>query len=142
MSIYGLGADQLTINGNATGAIFDITAANAVVTISGLTVTNGSVTNAPGGSIGGGAILNGGNLTLQYDAITNSTALGQPGSANEGGGGGAAGLGGGIYNAGTLALIASTVSGNQAIGGAGGAGGIGGTGGTGGGLAGGAGRSF
>ncbi|MDQ2919108.1 MAG: hypothetical protein M3R10_04440, partial [Verrucomicrobiota bacterium] len=54
-----------------------------------------------------------GNLTLKNLTVSGGKALG--GSGNNGGG--AAGLGGAIVNAGLLQLVQTTVTGNQAIGG-------------------------
>ena len=66
----------------------------------------------------------GGNLTLRDLTLSGGVAMqGFEGSSAEGAGGGAAGMGGAIYNRGALSIIDSTLSGNQAIGGAGGAGG-------------------
>ena len=79
-----------------------------------------------------------GKLTL--DSLTLSGGKAQGGNGGNGtlsGGGGAAGLGGAIFNAGNLTLLNSTLSGNQAVGGGGGEGlGGGGLGGGGGGLGG------
>jgi len=69
----------------------------AVVTISGLTITNGAAIRV-GESLGGG-IYNRGTLTL-----INSTVSGNFSGF----------VGGGIYNSGSLTLINSTVSGNTA----------------------------
>ncbi len=81
-----------------------------------------------------------GSLTLDDLTLSDGLAQGGNGGSGAGGGGGAAGLGGAIFNAGTLTLLASTLSGNQAIGGnggnvnntsgGGGGGGIGGNGGS------------
>ena len=76
-------------------------------------------------------VLTGGTLTLQFLTITGGRAQGgNGGSFNlvspndmDSGGGGAAGLGGAVFNAGTLNLVQSTVTGNQAVGGNGGSGG-------------------
>ena len=57
-----------------------------------------------------------GTLTLQN--LTLSNGLAQGGSGSDGGGG-AAGLGGAVYNQGTLRVFASTLTNNQAVGGAG-----------------------
>ena len=69
-----------------------------------------------------------GNLTLKNITLTNGRVqAGNGGGFGQGfspsGGGGAAGLGGAIFNAGTLQLVQSTLTGNAAIGGNGGAGG-------------------
>ncbi|MCE9560483.1 MAG: hypothetical protein K8U57_00370 [Planctomycetes bacterium] len=86
------------------------------------------------------AVSAAGNLTL--DSLTLSNGLAQGGTGGDGLNepGGGAGLGGAIFNAGSLSLVNSTLSGNQAVGGAvggrnatsGGSGGGGGLGGNGG----------
>jgi len=58
VTINGPGAGNLAVNGNATFRVFENFASN--VTISGLTMTNGS---APG-TVEGGGILNHGGLTV------------------------------------------------------------------------------
>jgi hypothetical protein len=117
VTILGLGADQLAVSGSSTSRAFDLSA-GVSASITGLTIENGLTTN----TVGGGAILNAGTLTLTADAVINSTAQGgKGGGASTGGsGGGGAGLGGGVYNSGTLTLLSSTLSGDQAVGGAGG----------------------
>jgi hypothetical protein len=65
-------------------------------------------------------VTSNGNLTLQDLTLSNGVARGGDGFS---GGGGAAGLGGAVFNQGTLALQRVTLSGNQAIGGNGGEGG-------------------
>ena len=78
----------------------------------------------------------GASLTLTDLTLSGGVAQGFEGGSGEGSGGGAAGMGGAIYNRGALSIIDSTLTGNQAIGGAGGAGGANGIGGGGGGLVG------
>ena len=118
VTITGLGADQLAVSGSNTSRVFDVHS-GVTVAVTGLTIENGLTTN----TLGGGAILNAGALTLTADAVVNSTAQGGNASSGfEGGGGGGAGLGGGIFNSGTLNLASSTLSGDQAVGGNGGTG--------------------
>ncbi len=66
-------------------------------TLSGLTITNGQSTS----DLGGGGILNQGNLTLTNVTISGNSASIAPG-------------GGGIYNSGTMVVTNSTISGNAA----------------------------
>jgi hypothetical protein len=123
LTITGPGANQLAINGNATSSVFYI--GSGTVTISGLTITNGSngsqgggidsagtltITNSTlsGNSGYGGAILNRYGTTM---TITNSTLSGNSG-----------GNGGGIYNGGALTITNCTLSGNTTNGGYGGGG--------------------
>ncbi|MFN4258554.1 MAG: choice-of-anchor Q domain-containing protein [Gemmataceae bacterium] len=87
-------------------------------------------------------VMEGANLTIQYLTLTGGLAQGGDGGGGfhgGGGGGGGAGLGGAIFNDGTLVIANSTFTANQAVGGAGGNGGednLDGGGGGGGGLAG------
>ena len=66
-------------------------------------------------------VSSGAQLTLQNLALQNGFAQGGQASAVSGGGGGGAGLGGAIYNQGTVTLNNVLLSSNQAVGGAGGA---------------------
>lgn len=90
VTIIGLGADQLTLDGNGNSRIFTIddgsSATEIAVSISGLTLTNGSGDN-------GGAILNRENLTLQDSLLTGNTATLD---------------GGGIYHADATLTISNT----------------------------------
>ncbi|WP_417391439.1 choice-of-anchor Q domain-containing protein [Gimesia sp.] len=90
VTIIGLEADQLTLDGNGNSRIFTIddgsSATEIAVSISGLTLTNGSGDN-------GGAILNRENLTLQDSLLTGNTA-----SLD----------GGGIYHADATLTISNT----------------------------------
>lgn len=110
VTITGLGANQLTINGgwdgnigSSTGSrifhIDDSTATVQDVTITGLKITRGNVLNGSGG-----AITNTENLTLTNVVISDSSVSNpnQYGSTS----------GGGIYNSGTITLADSTISGN------------------------------
>jgi CSLREA domain-containing protein len=92
MTIEGPGADMLTIDAHGQSRILALSA-SANVTISGLTLANGSAT------VGAGIENLGGTLNLVACTISGSKAT----SA------------GGIYNKGTLTLTDSTLSANQAI---------------------------
>ena len=94
LTIEGLGASLLSVNGNRSSRIFEIVE-GTVVAISGVTITSGFVFDD------GGGIFNAGTLTLT-DAVVRENATEVFGS------------GGGIFNAGTLTVIDSTVSGNTA----------------------------
>ena len=74
--------------------------AGAVVTISGLTISGGDLSQFSGGS--GGGIFNAGTLTLTDSTLSGNTAF-------------IGGRGGGIFNAGTLTLTDSTLSGNTTL---------------------------
>jgi hypothetical protein len=81
VDIQGPGAATITVSGNNASRIFYIySAANAPidVTISGLTVTNGSDVD------GGGAIIDWGeNLTLDHVVVSNSTTDGSGGGVSK-----------------------------------------------------------
>ncbi len=107
------------------------------VEIEGPSGTGQGVTIERSGSVSGLRLFyvaTGGSLALEDLTLSGGLAQGYAGGSGEGGGGGAAGLGGAVFNRGTLVLQASTLTGNQAIGGTGGNGGGGGIGGGGGGL--------
>ena len=106
LTINGPGANLLTVQRSAAGGtpqfrIFQRTDPDTrrSVTISGLTIANGSLSGQSGGGIS-----NAGALT-----ITNSTISGNSASTSAGG----------IYNTGALTIINSTISGNSAFLGAG-----------------------
>jgi len=80
----------VTVNGNAASTVFTVNPSVIGVSLSGLTITNGS------GSSGGG-INNGGTLAVTSSTISGNNAL--PSGA-------------GIYNTGSLTVAASTISGN------------------------------
>jgi hypothetical protein len=93
VTINGAGVDVLAIDGNAISRVFEIVGGAKTVSISGLTIRNGQ-----GGN--GGGIENAATVTLR---IINSTLSGN-----------AAGLGGGVFNSGTLTIINSTFNNNMA----------------------------
>jgi len=123
LTISGPGASSLAISGNNSSRVFEI-GSGFTVTISGVTIQNGSAGagggilnsgtlmlsnstlsgNSTNGDNGGGIYNHGGTLT-----VTNSTISGN--SANGGG------SGGGIFNyLGTLTVTSSTLSGNSVVG--------------------------
>jgi hypothetical protein len=129
VTVSGPGADQLSVNGNAASRVFHINSGKSV-TISGVTITNGSSSYGYGGGIyndhatlavssctlngnsasyGGGGIYNDGVSGSATLSITNSTLSGN-----------SAGYGGGIFNdsrafgSATLTINDSTLSGNNA----------------------------
>jgi hypothetical protein len=116
LTIAGPGATVITVSGNQASRVLNI-AATHIVTISGLTIADGSAL----GTIGGG-ILNAGTLIVTASTLSgNSAALGG-GIFNNGTliatactlSGNSAGYGGGINNQGTLTVSNSTLSGNSA----------------------------
>jgi hypothetical protein len=93
LTIQGPGAGQLTISGGGSSRVFEV-ASKTKVTLSGLTISNGSSANG-----GGVNVDKGGTLT-----INNSTLSGNSSTYN----------GGAIDNGGTLTISNSTLSGNTA----------------------------
>jgi len=132
ITISGPGADNLAVNGNAKSRVFYIGPATTV-TVSGLTVTNGSMTN----DFGGGIYNDHSTLTLSNCTVSgNSATFGAGGIYSDGHAGSAilessnstfsgnsasGGSGGGIFNDGqqngsaTLDMVNCTVSGNSAL---------------------------
>jgi uncharacterized repeat protein (TIGR01451 family) len=105
MTITGPGANQLTVQGSASGPgfrVFNVKSTATTVNISKLTIGN-SASLAFGGGLN---IESGASLQLSESAVSyNQVAVGG---------------GGGIFNAGTLTILRSTVSNNVALLGGGG----------------------
>jgi len=143
IEINGPGDDQLTVRRDDTAEnfrIFTVSGGTTVVTISGMTISNGKTpeVDIPGFSTAdGGGISNNGTLTITGSTISgNSTSNGDGGGiSNEAEGtltitgstisGNStpnedAGFGGGIINVGTLMVTDSTISGNSTRGSGGG----------------------
>ena len=125
MTITGLGASQLTIDGNNVSRIFDLNGPTSFnVTITGLTLEHGNSVGPVLNQGNGGAIFNSETLTLASVVITGNTARYFGGGIwNEGmltsynntiSGNTAAYNGGGIFNGGTLISTNDTLSGNTA----------------------------
>ena len=142
------GNDLLTISGNKAARVFEIEA-GATVSLNGLIVADGLVTNSNGGGIKNSGILTLDNSIVHNNSPTSSSLSTSVFTDNNGGGiynsgtinirnstisdnliGGYSSSGGaGIYNSGTVFLSNSTVSGNSVrgytnIGNGGGGGGI------------------
>jgi hypothetical protein len=129
LTIQGPGAGQLTISGGGSSRVFEV-ANKTTVTLSGLTISNGTA------AAGGGILVDyGGTLTINNSTLSSNTA-GYYGGAidNQGanltisgctlsGNSVVAGSGGAIRNenGGNLSISNSTLSGNSAPGGDGGA---------------------
>jgi hypothetical protein len=109
VTIQGPGAGQLTISGGGNVRVFEIDGVATTVHLSGLTISGGngvysSSTFRVNNDGHGGAIWNGGVLTICDCAFSNNF-VDQEGVNDEGGA---------IYNAGTLAITDSVFSNNQA----------------------------
>ncbi|MFL5244964.1 MAG: hypothetical protein ACJ8FY_22915 [Gemmataceae bacterium] len=118
VAIQGPGYRQLSISGNNTSRIFDITSGS--VSLSGLTIAQGRADKNAANLQGvGGGILNEGSLTLTDVALTNNRAVGDASVSISAGGYtlNGDGLGGGIFNLGTLAITGSRFEHNRAVGG-------------------------
>jgi len=98
LTITGQGAAATTIDANHISRIFQVTTTTAQVSISGITLTNGT-----SNSLGGGAIANAGSLTLTDSTLVNNNYVGGSGG------------GGAIYNAGTLTLDHVTLDTNESL---------------------------
>ena len=92
LTIQGPGAGTLAINADHASGIFSIQS-GSMVTISGLTIENGSSSN-------GGGIYNNGNLTVDSSTIVNNVT---------------AGSGGAIFNDNVLTLTNSSLISNTAV---------------------------
>jgi hypothetical protein len=101
LTIRGLGASELTVDGGNSGTVFTVDA-GVTAAISGLTISGGLATYP---SSGGGGIINAGTLTLTGVAVTRNEAslFGLSGSTFGGGG---------IVNTGTLTLQNTAVDKN------------------------------
>jgi hypothetical protein len=100
----------LTISGGGSSRVFEVDGAKTVVSLNNLNITLGAGNDyynpvsggAPNGQ--GGAIWNGGTLTVNACNLTNNSAIST------------VGLGGAIYNAGTLTVINSVLDNNTVYG--------------------------
>src|SRR5262249_47808179 len=108
LTIRGPGAGLLTISGGGSSRVFEVDGAGTIVTLNGLTISNGD--GIAGGSAQpsdglGGGILNYGNLTISACTLSGDSA---------------SFTGGGIDNEDALTVSGCTLSGNSASGNGGG----------------------
>lgn len=117
LTILGSGVNLLTINGNNTHRVFNISSGSNV-NMSDLTITQGRIFGN-----GGGGVLNNGNLTLTNTVLNANTSNTGSGLSNFGNAiinnsaitNNTGDLGGGLYNnSNSLTVINSTLSGNSA----------------------------
>lgn len=95
LDIEGSGADRLTISGNGSGRVFDLTGSGANVTIAGLTIADGLADRGAG-------IDNHGTLDLADLVLADNQAIGAAGQTD---------LGGGIENElGATLLVSDSIS--------------------------------
>lgn len=110
VTIFGPGAGMLTISGGNASRVLDV--ANGVVVISGLSVTGGLVGNTAERAGAGVRVGESANLSISESSIIDNEVAGSGTSA-------AGRQGGGIWNAGTLQITNSLLSGNTSRGGGG-----------------------
>ena len=103
LSLIGSGASATIIDGGGLNRVVTISNAGAKVTLSGVTIRNGTTPYAGGGIYNGG-ILSVIASTVSGNKVTNHCSYGTVCS----------GQGGGISNKGTLTISDSTISGNTA----------------------------
>ena len=134
LTIQGPGAFWLTVNGNHASRIFEVEGEGNIVSIDGLTITQGSAQGPVEPGMGGGILLVNSSLTLSRVLLSDNHAVGAsqtPTSSSAP----PNGLGGGVFNqSGNLHIVASTFINNQAVGGSGVPGGPAGGAGLGGGI--------
>ena len=118
LTITGPGSHLLSLSNSGVSRVINIASSNAVVTLSGLTISAGRAYGAngtnlfqPGGNGEGGGIFNLGTLMLMNCNLVNNQAWGGYGFP------GGHGMGGGIYNSGSLALVNCLLWLNSAAGG-------------------------
>ncbi|MGO9468832.1 MAG: choice-of-anchor Q domain-containing protein [Isosphaeraceae bacterium] len=100
VQILGPGANNLVVSGSGLYQVFNINSGSSV-TIAGLTISDGMVSNNDGGGI-----ENAGALTLTDCTVANNAATGSV--VNEP-------TGGGIYNSGTVTATRCTIANNSAV---------------------------
>ena len=94
LTVQGPGAGAVTVSGGQGASRVFSVAAGITAGLSGLNIANGGA-----GSQFGGAISNGGTLTLTKCSLGNNSAY----------------FGGGIYNTGTLTVTGCTLTGNNGV---------------------------
>jgi hypothetical protein len=125
LKIVGSGAKTTIIDGGGISTVVTISAANAHVALSKVTIRNGS-------AVSGGGILNSGTLTIGNSTLSQNSATCTARFCSSAGGGiynsgsvtisqttlsgSGAGAGGGIYSYGTLTINGSVLTGNSGSG--------------------------
>lgn len=134
LTLFDTGVDSTEFGPTA----FDIV---STITIVGPTSSGITLARSGGANFRLFRVTSSGNLTLRNVTLRNGIAKGGHGTLDwcfpdcgGGGGGGGAGMGGAIFNEGTVTIENSTLQANQAVGGGGGFGGDGGSGNGGGGV--------
>ncbi|HET6251783.1 MAG TPA: choice-of-anchor Q domain-containing protein [Tepidisphaeraceae bacterium] len=114
-TVTGPGAAKLAINARHASRVFDI-AAKATVTVSGLTVFQGSALPGSDTDGRGGGIYNAGTLALSAVTVSNCSAGTLAASLSDISATTGQGLGGGIYSVGPLTLQSCAINANSATG--------------------------
>jgi CSLREA domain-containing protein len=99
--ITGAGPGKTILDGNLTDRVFDVAAGHGA-TIADVTIRRGRVTDT-----GGGAISNGGSLTLYRTVLSNNADIGTSNSS----------VGGAVINRslGSITIVNTTISANSAL---------------------------
>ena len=84
LTIAGPGTSQLTVSGNNASRVFDV--AKGTVTLSGLTISNGSANGSTNTTIQGGGVYNAGTLTVSNSLFSGNNPDNIYGSYKDGGG--------------------------------------------------------
>src|SRR5262249_43323496 len=112
VTIVGSGPRSLAVDGNAASRVFH-TSSNTVVTISGLTITNGRAAGLSFPAVAGGAIYNDqANLTVTRCNISGNTAVSLADTSSAGGGIFSTSVNGGTA---TLTVLDCSFVGNSAM---------------------------
>jgi predicted outer membrane repeat protein len=128
LTIQGPGAGLLAISGGNTSRVFQVDGATTKVTLSGLTITQGSYGATTISGLGGGILNNGSTLTVSGCTLSGNVAsdsgggIGNLGTLTVSGCTLSGNLGGGIFSRGTATVTGSTFTGNTANAGVGGGG--------------------
>jgi hypothetical protein len=121
LTIAGPGASVITVSGNDSSRVFDLTSTTATISLTGLTIAHGAAQN------GGGLYMAGGVLSITNCLLEANQVTGVPGRSGSPSFGyqdadpGDPASGGALYVAsGSVSIVGSTFSSNQATGGKGG----------------------
>jgi hypothetical protein len=121
LTIAGPGASVITVSGNDSSRVFDLTSTTATVSLTGLTIAHGAAQNG-GGLYMAGGVLSITNCLLEANQVTGFPGRsGSPSFGYQDGDPGGPASGGALYVAsGSVSIAGSTFSSNQATGGKGG----------------------
>ena len=106
VNILGPGLENLALDGNGAGRVFSINPSN-IVTISGLTISNGYATGSYPANLGGGIFNFRSTLTVSNCAIIANSSEGEGGAIEN--------YAVGPFGNATLTIVTSVLRGNQAL---------------------------